>query len=226
MRSTREIRVMCTTVRTVIPVIRAEGGLMMTIACRCLVLWLALGLIAVFPAQAQGPHTTFHVRYVASGAVYLDGGRGAGLSEGFHLTVKRRKPGEAEMDAKVVGEVVVVSLAENSAACEIKSHEMDFAVDDVAYLSAQDAQTARATQSSKTARRYAQVVSFTQGDPLEEELRAYVPRPPLPSVNRVRGFVALDQTTILDHSAAHAQSVQEGASLRADMTRIGGSYWN
>ncbi len=44
---------------------------MMIIGCRCLVLWLALGLIAALPAQTQGP------------------------SEGFHLTVKRRKPGEA-----------------------------------------------------------------------------------------------------------------------------------
>jgi hypothetical protein len=177
-------------------------------------------------AQGQGMRTTFRLQYVASGAVYLDGGRGAGLSEGFRLTVKRRKPGEAEMDAKPVGEVAVVSLAENSAVCEIKSHEMEFEVGDIAYLSDQDAETARMMHSSKSARKYAQVVSFTQGDPLEEELRANVPRPPLPSVNRVRGYVALEQSSILEHGTAPMQSLQEGMALRADMTRIGGSYWN
>jgi hypothetical protein len=191
-----------------------------------LVLWLALALGASCLLQGQTLRTTFRVRYVASGAVYLDGGNAAGLAEGFRLTVQRRKPGEAEMDAKPVGEVVVVSLAENSAVCEIKSKEMDFEVDDIAILSAQDAEMAHVMQSSKTTRKYAQVISFTQGDPLEEELRAYVPRPPLPEINRVRGSVTFDQSTIFDHGPAQAQSVQEGASFRADMTRIGGSYWN
>lgn len=185
-----------------------------------------LALAVAGHAQGQEPRTTFHVRYVASGAVYLDGGRGAGLAEGFHLTVKRRKPGDAEMDAKPVAEVVVVSLAESSAACEIKSHEMELEVGDLAYLSAQDTETARMVYSSKSARKYAQVVSFTEGDPLEEELRAYVPRPPLPEVNRIRGRVALEQSTIQDHGPSQASSTQEGMSLRADMTRIGGSYWN
>ena len=194
--------------------------------CRPRLLWFAIAMVIVCYAEEQGLRTTFRVRYVASGAVYLDGGRAAGLSEGFRLTVKRRKPGEAELDAKTVGEVVVVSLAENSAVCEVKSHEMEFQVDDVAYLSNSDAETARLVNSSKSARKYAQVVSFTEGDPLEEELRAYVPRPPLPSVNRVRGYVAFEQSSIMEHGAAAMQSMEEGLAVRADMTRIGGSYWN
>jgi len=189
-------------------------------------LWLALGFGAARDAGGQEIRTTFRVRYVASEAVYLDGGRAAGLSEGYRLTVKRRQPGEAQLDAKDVGEIVVVSLAENSAVCEIKSRDMDFQVDDIAYLSDQDAETARMLNSSNSARKYAQVVSFTEGDPLEEELRAYVPRPPLPSVNRVRGFVAFEQSSILQHGTSPIQSLQEGIALRADITRIGGSYWN
>ena len=112
------------------------------------VLWLALGFGVARNADGQEIRTTFRVRYVASEAVYLDGGRAAGLSEGYRLTVKRRQPGEAEMEAKDVGEIVVVSLAEHSAVCEIKSHEMQFQVDDVAYLSNQDADTARMLNSS------------------------------------------------------------------------------
>jgi len=198
----------------------------MRLTRKCALFCLAVIPAMVCRAQGQGIRTTFRVQYVASGAVYLDGGRGAGLSEGFRLTVKRRKPGEAEMDAKLVGEVAVVSLAENSAVCEIKSHETEFEVGDIAYLSDQDAETARMVHSSKSARKYAQVVSFTQGDPLEEELRAYVPRPPLPSVNRARGYVAFEQSSILEHGVAPMQSLQEGVALRADITRIGGSYWN
>lgn len=199
----------------------------MTRARKCVSKWgPLLAFTVAWQAQGQEPRTVFHVRYVASGAVYLDGGRGAGLAEGFRLTVKRRKPGEAEMDAKPVGEIVVVSLAENSAACEIKSHELELEVGDSAYLSSQDAETARMVYSSKSVRKYAQVVSFTEGDPLEEELRAYVPRPPLPEVNRMRGRVTLEQSTIRDHGAAQASSTQEGMSIRADMTRLGGSYWN
>jgi len=183
-------------------------------------------LLALACHADTGLRTTFRVRYVASGAVYLDGGRAAGLAEGFLLNVKRRAPGQAELDAKTVGQIVVVSLAENSAVCEVKSHEIDLMVDDIAYLSDADAETARMMNSSKSSRKYAQVVSFTEGDPLEDELRAYVPRPPLPSVNRVRGYVALEQSSILEHGSNPVQAVEEGLAVRADMTRIGGSYWN
>ena len=50
--------------------------------------------------EEAGPRTVFQVRYVAAGAVYIDGGRAAGLAEGFHLTIKRKKPGQSEMDAR------------------------------------------------------------------------------------------------------------------------------
>ena len=172
---------------------------------------------------------TFRVRYVASDAIYLDGGRSAGLAEGFKLTVKRLKPGDAEMAAQTVAEVVVVSLATNSAVCEIRSKSMDLQVGDLAYLAAEDAEAARLFRASKTAHKYAQVVSFTEGDPLEEEAREYVPRPPLPEINRIRGRVGFEYNTIHDHDARAAfknVSTQNGGVLRADMTRIGGTYWN
>lgn len=172
---------------------------------------------------------TFRVRYVTSDVVYLDGGRSAGLAEGFKLTVKRLKPGEAEMAALTVGEVSVVSLASNSAVCEIKSKVVDFLVGDVAYLASQDAEAARLFRASKSAHKYAQVVSFTDGDPIEEEAREYLPRPPLPEINRIRGRIGFEYNTIHDHDARAVfrnVSTQNGAILRADMTRIGGTYWN
>ena len=80
--------------------------------------------------------------------------------------------------------------------------------------------------SSSHARKYAQVVSFTEGDPLDEEARAKVEHPPLPEINRLRGRIGFEYDAFRDRSGTGMFSSQEGLVLRADMTRIGGSYWN
>lgn len=181
--------------------------------------------LAVCPAQ-DDPQTSFPVSYVASDAVYIKAGRAAGLAEGLHLTVKRVKPGAPALDAPVVGEVVVVSIAATSAACEIRSKQSEFQVGDVAFLRPVDAEMLKMLQSSRSARKYAQVVSFTEGDPIEEEAREYVPRPPLTEVNKFRGRVSVEYGSIMDHITGAAGSQQAGLVLRADMTRIAGTYWN
>ena len=79
---------------------------------------------------------------------------------------------------------------------------------------------------SKDSHKYAQVVSFTEGDPLDEEARKYVPRPPLPEINRIKGLFAVEFTVTDSHNVPAASSTEEGVVLKADMTRIGGSYWN
>lgn len=185
-------------------------------------------MTAALPAVAQenGARTVFHVRYVAAGSLYIDGGRDAGLAEGFHLTIKRKKPGQAEMEAQVLGEVTVVSLASTSAVCDVKSKQADFEAGDLAYLAPQDAEVVRMLATSRDSHKYAQVVSFSEGDPLEEEARKYVPRPPAPEINRLRGMVAVEFTVTQDHGAVPVSSTEEGVVLRADMTRINGSYWN
>ena len=167
----------------------------------------------------------FEVRYVASDAVYIDGGRDAGLVEGYHLTVRRNKPGDAEMAAVDLAEITIISVASNSAACEIKSKTMPIAVGDAAYLSAEDLETMKVMKVSDDVRKYAQVVSFTEGDPLDEEVRKYVPRPQSPAVNRIRGMVSFEYSSIADHDA-HVLTSQEGLLVRADMTRIEGTFWN
>ena len=74
-------------------------------------------------------------------------------------------------------------------------------------------------------RHYLQVLEFTDGDPLEDEARKYVPRPPLPEVDRLRGRIAFERTAILDHDTPAASSSENGMVLRVDWSRIGGSYW-
>lgn len=183
-------------------------------------LWVSVG------AVAQDSTPSFRVTYVAADAIYIQGGREAGLAQGFKLTVRRIKPGAALLDAAAVAEVAVVSVAETSAVCEVQSKTGDIQVGDTAILSANDAETVKMLQASRNARKYAQVISFTEGDPIDEEAREYVPRPPLPEVNRLRGRVSYESSLITDHYFPGAGSQQHGIALRADMTRIGGTFWN
>ena len=77
-----------------------------------------------------------------------------------------------------------------------------------------------------TGNHYAQTISFTEGDPLDEEVRDYIPKPKLPEINRIRGQVGFEYTSIRDAGGSGASSSEYGLVLRADMTRIGGSYWS
>jgi hypothetical protein len=67
------------------------------------------------------------------------------------------------------------------------------------------------------------VVSFTEGDPLDEEVRDAIPRPPLPEINQARGRIGFDFSTT---RSSGISSSQLGFVLRTDITRINGTYWN
>ncbi len=70
------------------------------------------------------------------------------------------------------------------------------------------------------------MISFTEGDTLDEEALAVVPRPPMPSVNRARGRIGLDYMETISHGATTMTSSDVGVAFRGDITRIGGTYWN
>jgi hypothetical protein len=165
------------------------------------------------------------VKQIASGAVYLDGGSEDGLKEGMHLKLSRLTPGAAQMSSQEIGDLNIVAVATISAVCEIKEGAKPIEVGDTAELSYEDTQSIQLVRSSKTIRHVAQTVSFTEGDPLDEELREYVPHNPSPEVNKFRGRIGFEQTAIFDHTSG-MQTMQEGIVLRMDLTRIGGSYWN
>ena len=189
--------------------------------------WVLLAAVAA-PLMADPPEelrTTFEVRYATTGGVYLNGGRDEGLQEGFHLVVKRRKEGEASLASQVIGRLVVTAITAHSAVCDIESWTSELQVGDIAEISEEDLQAIEAIQQSKTARHYAQVVSFTEGDPLEQEEHDYIPKPPSPEVNRVRGRIGFEFNTIDDHDAA-SRTNQYGMIMRMDATRLGGTFWN
>ena len=194
----------------------------------------------------------FRVKYVASGAAYLDGGRAAGLAEGMKLVVRdtpggpvatpavtvpaptangASAPGDAATSAQpadptLIAELEVVSVAETSAVTDIHDPKRDVKAGDLAYLSIaeQDALVQKSALSST--RKYPTVIAFTEGDTLDDEVRAEVPRPPMPSVNRARGRFGLDYLGTISHGTGGGTSTNLGLVTRLDMTRIGGTYWN
>jgi hypothetical protein len=188
------------------------------------ILLLALVASVVFAQQPGEIRTSFEIRYVTEGSVYINGGRDEGLQEGFRLSVKRLKPGEPTLSAEPIGELIVTAVTAHSAVCDIEASKMDLQVGDTAQISRADLETMQVIQQSKTARRYAQVVSFAGADPLDQELRDYIPKPPSPEINRIRGRVAYEFGALRNDGVP--PTIQNGMLLRMDANRIGGTFWN
>ena len=190
----------------------------------------------LLPARAgENPdfRTAFRVKYVAQDAAYLDGGRAAGLAEGMKLVVRDlpnsgavAAEGADSAAAGDVAELEVLSVAETSSVTEIRSPKRPVKVGDLAYLSSADQQTLVEKNALGATRKYPAVVSFTENDTLDDEARAEVPKPPLPSVNRARGRIGFDYIGVVNHDGSGMQSSNLGMVLRADITRINGTYWN
>lgn len=177
-------------------------------------------------------HTVFKVKYVAEGVAYLDGGRAQGLNEGMKLVIEDSslpaKQGDSvnTVDPRVVAELEVSAVAETSAVTDIHTPKRPVKVGDLAYLTSSDAAALVQQRALSATRQYPVVISFTEGDTLDEEARQEVPKPPLPSVNRARGRIGLDYIDTVSHGTSSVTSSDVGMVFRGDITRIGGSYWN
>lgn len=166
----------------------------------------------------------FHIKYVADGAAYLDGGQNDGLVKGMKLKINRSNLG-TQGGVVEIAELTVASVASTSTVCDIVSSTQPIQVGDIADLEPQEVQTIQKQQAAASASSYAQVVTFSEGDPLDEERRAKVPRPPSPEINRTRGRIGMEYNTIFGQPGIGA-SQEAGLDFRAEMTRILGSYWN
>ena len=190
--------------------------------------------LPVLALHALDPNlrTVFKVKYVAEGVAYLDGGRSSGLTEGMKLEIKDSDlpPQQGSIvdpaDPRVVAELEVSATAETSAVTDIHLPKRQVKPGDLAYLSSGDAQTLVQQRSLSATRKYPAVVTFTEGDPLDEEAHAEVPRPPQPSVNRARGRIGLDYMGTVSRGSSSVTSSDLGMVLRADITRLNGTYWN
>jgi hypothetical protein len=94
------------------------------------------------------------------------------------------------------------------------------------YLSPKSIQQRTDEENAADAQNYPVVVTFTYGDPLDEEIReTKVPHIMSPPVdNRMRGRIGFDYGGIRESGGLN--STQLGMLFQADMTRIGGTFWN
>ena len=189
---------------------------------------------ATTAAANPGMRMEFHVKHVAQDSAYIDGGRSAGLSEGMKMVIRKPKSDANEVatnsndsNDQVVAELVVVGVAETSAVTEIHTPKRTVIPGDVAYLSAADVEAMVQEHTLGATRKYPVVIAFSgDGEALDEEARAYVPKEPLPSVNRASARIGLDYTGTKMTDSSQTSFSGYGAVLRADFTRIGGTYWN
>jgi hypothetical protein len=173
----------------------------------------------------------FQIKYVAEGVVYLDGGRNDGLAEGMKLVVRNGEPPTVlnaanYQQGQAVAELQIGSVALASAVAEVHNPAQDLKVGEWAYLSREDTDALVAQHSLSATRKYPAVITFTGDDPLEEEIRAEVPRPPLPEINRARAQIGFDYSGIVNHGLAGGHSSSTGLMIRTDISRLNGTYWN
>src|SRR6202171_6063621 len=190
-----------------------------------------LDMRALTESVNTGMRTAFQVKYVQQETAYLDGGRSAGLAEGMTLVIKddnkaAAQDGTGGNAGGTAAELVVIGVAENSAVTEIRTPKRDGVAGDLAYLSSLDTQALVDQHTMGATRKYPAVITFTESDLLDEEARAFVPKAPLPSVNRMRGRIGLDYMETINRDASQSRSADVGVVFRADFTRIGGTYWN
>ena len=106
-----------------------------------------------------------------------------GLKEGMKLEVRddtlpaRQGDSASATDPRVMADLKL-GVAETSSVADIHSPKRPVKVGDLAYLSSSDAEALVALRTLSPTRQYPAVISFTEGDTLDEEARDEVPRPP------------------------------------------------
>jgi hypothetical protein len=190
------------------------------------------GADAAAPSQAAPMRTEFQVRYVNGTDVYIDAGRDAGLAPGTKVVLKQSpgKVGDGSADAPVepgvVATLTVVSVATTSAVCEVNKSTRTLAVGDVLSLPDAEVQNMVAKNTMGNSRKYPMIVSFTEGDPLDEEVREEIPHPPLPEINQARLRFGFDFSTIQGLGGNGFTSTVIGTVVRANISRMWGTHWN
>ena len=167
----------------------------------------------------------FRVKYVAEGAVYLAGGRSAGLQEGMKLSVRASGKGRllsADEEFAPVAELHVLSVAGNSAVTEVRGAKRPVKPGDWAYLSLEDSEALATKAVLKSDRK----PNLALAEASAPGLQIQMPKQDPLDVGRVRARIGLDYSGISSRGSSIGTSSQVGLSVRADITRIGGTYWN
>jgi hypothetical protein len=183
-------------------------------------------VVVLTPTFADPPITgEFRVKHVYRDAVYLEAGSAAGLSQGLRLLVKRGGPATDGSERTVIAEIEIESVAPASSAGRIVSSKSDISPGDFAFLSDEGKRQRQRDTAAHEIQKYAQVVSFSEGIPPEQEIRESIPKPPLPEINHIKGRIGVDYSALQIPGSDNGTS-QFGFMLRLDATRLGGTHWN
>ena len=192
-------------------------------------------LLAQTPETRNPPQkpSVFRVPYVSEGTLYVDAGRNADLQEGMKLSVVEPPPdGVASEGVRYrayphVAELNVVSVADSSALCDLVSANSELKVGQLAFLTPGSLEDRHLAESAKELEDYPILVGFTSGDPIDQELRATTVSNPNLAANSLLGVDrARFGFSYGGIQEAGMSSKQLGAMIDADMTHLGGTYWN
>jgi len=197
----------------------------------CLLLSILPAVLAAQTAPPSQKPTVFHVKYIADNSVYIDAGRNADILEGMKLSVIQPPPDGVAADGvrfrgyPHVAELNVVSVADTSAVCDIIQSSGELSVGQLAFLTPASVEDRHLAQSARDAENYPIVVAFTDGDPLDAEIRDTKVSNPYEShvVGSMRARFGFSYGGIQESGM---NSAQLGMMIDADMIHIGGTYWN
>ena len=182
--------------------------------------------------QSSSKPSVFRVKYVADGSLYIDAGRNANLQEAMKLSLVNPPPDGVVSDGvrfrgyEHVAELKVVSVADSSAVCEIVSSSGEIKVGQLAFLTPDSVVERRQAVEATEEQKYPITMTFTYGDPLEQEVRTAQEQKQLKEspVGQIRGRIGFDYGGI--HEAGGLNGKQVGLSISSDISNIGGTYWN
>jgi hypothetical protein len=185
--------------------------------------------------QADQPDkkpSVFRVKYVSDSSLYIEAGRNANLQEGMKLSLIN-PPLDGAISEGVrfrgyehVAELKVTTVADSSSVCEILSTNGEIRVGQLAFLTPDSLLDRREAESAVEEQKYPIVLTFTYGDPLEEEVREVQEQKQFREspVGRIRGRIGFNYGGIKE--AGGLNSKQVGVVIQSDITNIGGTYWN
>jgi len=182
--------------------------------------------------QAAKKPTVFRVKYVGDGTVYIEAGRNADLQDGMKLSVVEAPPdgviaeGIQYRGYQHVAELLVSSVSDSSAVCDIVTANGELKVGQAAFLAPESVLTRHQAELAADDDKYPIVMTFTSGDPLDEEIREVreTKETQLSPMQRMRGRIGFNYGNTSESGGFSSR--QMGLVLDADMQNIGGSYWN
>jgi hypothetical protein len=181
---------------------------------------------------AEEKPSVFRVKYASDSSLYIDAGRNANLQEGMKLSLINPPPDGAVSDAvrfrgyEHIAELKVISVADSSSVCDIVSASGEVKAGQLVFLTPDSVTERRQTVEAAEEEKYPIILTFTYGDPLEEEVRTVQERKQLQElpVGQIRGRFGFNYGGI--HEAGGLNSKQIGLVIQSDISNIGGTYWN